>query len=383
MGMRFKSLDGWRGIAALLVALYHLPFLNHLYDSVFLRNSYLFVDFFFVLSGFVIAYAYQNKLNNPSQFFTFMRKRFIRLWPLHFFVLMLFLSFELLKLVLAQTGLWSPETAPFSGEYSIPSLLSNLFLMHSLGIHNTLTWNYPSWSISVEFYTYFVFGLICLASIKLKISITLQYLFLIVLSFFILYNNIDNMNEATYNNGLFRCIPSFLLGTLCYKLFLAKNNIKIPFASAFEVGLIIGIYYFFVSTGGNKYSLLAPFLFALVVYIFSYEQGLISAFLKNNMIQNLGKWSYSIYMLHAFIILMIGRFLKFIEKITDSHFKVDHISSSNITDQLILIENPYVMDLLTLLYLTILVFISSKVYKYVELNGGKLFATSKKIVVTN
>ena len=56
--MRFRALDSWRGIAACLVALYHLDAYSHLFDVPFLRNSYLMVDFFFVLSGFVIAANY-------------------------------------------------------------------------------------------------------------------------------------------------------------------------------------------------------------------------------------------------------------------------------------------------------------------------------------
>jgi peptidoglycan/LPS O-acetylase OafA/YrhL len=61
---RFIALDSWRGIAACLVALFHLEAYSHLVYShlnaaPFLRNSWLFVDFFFVLSGFVIAANYQ------------------------------------------------------------------------------------------------------------------------------------------------------------------------------------------------------------------------------------------------------------------------------------------------------------------------------------
>ena len=68
--MRFHSLDGWRGVAALFVSLYHLSFFNHIYGWEFLRNSYLFVDFFFVLSGFVITHAYQNKISDKQSAFT-------------------------------------------------------------------------------------------------------------------------------------------------------------------------------------------------------------------------------------------------------------------------------------------------------------------------
>lgn len=375
--MRFRALDGWRGLAALLVSLYHLPFFNHLYDSPFLRNSYLFVDFFFVLSGFVITHAYKNRLHSNKDILTFMKKRFIRLWPLHAFILILFLCFEFLKLVLFQLGLFDLESIPFTDEYSIESFFSNLFLVHALGIHHMLTWNYPSWSISAEFYTYLVFAIVFLISKRSKRLIQLQYISLILISFYILYINIENMNLATYDLGIIRCIPSFLLGSISYVLFLGQKNKKVPMVSLLEIGSIIGIYFFFVYSGNNQYSLLAPFIFSLAIYIFSFEQGVVSNILKNSFIQYLGKWSYSIYMLHALIILIIGRAINILERVLNTNFKIDYMFSSNITEHLVLIENQYLMDMFTVLYLSILVYISSKTYKYIELKGNKLFSKPK------
>lgn len=60
--MRFDALDGWRGIAALMVSLFHFNAYHHFVASPFIRNAHLYVDFFFVLSGFVIAHAYADKL---------------------------------------------------------------------------------------------------------------------------------------------------------------------------------------------------------------------------------------------------------------------------------------------------------------------------------
>jgi peptidoglycan/LPS O-acetylase OafA/YrhL len=53
--VRFGALDGLRGISAVAVALLHLPVAFHLFGSPVVREAYVFVDFFFVLSGFVIA----------------------------------------------------------------------------------------------------------------------------------------------------------------------------------------------------------------------------------------------------------------------------------------------------------------------------------------
>lgn len=57
-GTRSLVLDTWRGICVLLVALFRFPTSSMISQSAFIDSSYLFVDFFFVLSGFVIASSY-------------------------------------------------------------------------------------------------------------------------------------------------------------------------------------------------------------------------------------------------------------------------------------------------------------------------------------
>jgi exopolysaccharide production protein ExoZ len=93
----FTSLQAGRAFAALLVVLYH----NALY--IFALDKYwgydpsyhLFnfghagVEFFFVLSGFIILHIHWNDLNQPSQFFSFIKKRFIRIYPIYWLVLMM------------------------------------------------------------------------------------------------------------------------------------------------------------------------------------------------------------------------------------------------------------------------------------------------------
>ena len=70
---RYEILDGLRGVAALLVVLYLLLHLQN--------HSYLAVDFFFVLSGFVIGYAYDDRWNKMS-LWNFAKRRLVRLHPL-------------------------------------------------------------------------------------------------------------------------------------------------------------------------------------------------------------------------------------------------------------------------------------------------------------
>lgn len=370
--MRFSALDGWRGIAAIFVALYHLEFYNHIQDSAFLRNSYLFVDFFFILSGFVISHAYTDRLKNLLQIKEFIILRVARLWPLHLFVLALFVLLEIVKLVLFQIGGWGADVPPFTNQFSSYSLFTNIFLLQSLNIHNSLSWNFPSWSISVELYTYVVFAVVIGISNKYKILLKYSYFLVIVMSLIILFFSVESINDATYKNGVFRCFIGFFLGSICYQLYTRVTNIKIPAATIVEAFLVLAIIAFIVLAGSNKYSLLAPVVFSVAIFFFAFEQGFISKLLKNKYIQNLGVWSYSIYMLHAFIVLLIGRSINVFEQIMNDSYTVQHVINESENIELFYILNLYVMDVLTFFYIVFLIFIASLSYRYIEVKGAKL-----------
>ncbi len=77
---RLFQLDGLRGIAAFMIMFYHLDIVYRVHGH-FVRG-YLFVDMFFLLSGFVLAVSTEKKLNAGIGAFEFTKARFVRLWPL-------------------------------------------------------------------------------------------------------------------------------------------------------------------------------------------------------------------------------------------------------------------------------------------------------------
>ena len=97
-GHRYQVLDAWRGICALLVAFVHVPVAHAWQNAEAFHSLQLFVDFFFVLSGFVICHAYGRRLDVDRDWPGFMIRRFGRVWPLHAAVLAGFAVIELLKL---------------------------------------------------------------------------------------------------------------------------------------------------------------------------------------------------------------------------------------------------------------------------------------------
>src|ERR1700704_4501594 len=302
---RFVVLDSWRGIAACLVALFHLDAYSHLYGVPFLRNAWLFVDFFFVLSGFVIAANYQQRLLDGFGVGRFLFLRLGRLYPLHFAMLALFIGSELLRVLrrilvpgLSSVALFStPQEAP-------DTILANLLLVQSLHLYDFLTWNLPSWSISTEFYTYVVFA-VCLIGLRRHAWIALL---LAMTGGPVLIAALSERNMGTvFDWGIIRCIYGFAAGAMSWNIYRKWNGElrKWLSGSMIEWGAL-GLVVVFVSAAGTTLlSVAAPYIFALVVLVFAFEAGTASAILRLRPLVFLGTVSCSIYMTHVFIVRRI------------------------------------------------------------------------------
>ena len=143
---KIAVIESIRGLAALLVVLYHLPGWNKFVaTSNFVSNGYLMVNLFFVLSGFVIFKAYGNQIQTKSDLFKFQFLRFGRLYPVHLLFICIFLCYTATPFL--QTN-WT-------------ALSEQLLLIQAIGPNDSREFFNPqAWSISVEFYAYFLFGLI-------------------------------------------------------------------------------------------------------------------------------------------------------------------------------------------------------------------------------
>ena len=152
---RFQVLDSWRGIAAVMVVLFHVQIVSNIHDLPLVRAGETFVDFFFVLSGFVIAHAYAGRVNSRQQFVGFVVQRLGRVYPLHAVMLLLYLLFETAKALVPSLG--SASDPAFSGSNDISSIVANVLLVQAWGFEDGLTWNTPAWSISGELLSYLLF----------------------------------------------------------------------------------------------------------------------------------------------------------------------------------------------------------------------------------
>lgn len=97
--MEYGALEGWRGLCAVLVALFHFravlihPVNSHLLTPAVVRHGYMFVDFFFALSGFVIATSYRDRLVTGNVGIgPFLKLRLGRIYPMHLFSMLAMLA---------------------------------------------------------------------------------------------------------------------------------------------------------------------------------------------------------------------------------------------------------------------------------------------------
>lgn len=314
-----KSLEGGRGLAALIVALYHLRIgIDHF---SLIRNGYLFVDLFFVLSGFVMCAAYGSTLRTTGDFRSFLIRRIGRLYPLLIFSTLVFILAEnaiiFAKHMAFAYGYGHLLNNPGNLEYAIPTaaeILATITLTHGMGLFDRLILNTPSWSISTEFYTYFLFAAICLAlTVRQRIaSFILLSIVGCVISVWASSTVHACLTEKgclslTNDFGFLRCIYSFFLGTL---VFYISQRVRIGAGVLQAAGMLsLTLLLAYVDTV-YWLGFLFPLSFALLILAVCTDKGWLSSLLKWQPLQVLGLRSYSIYLLHMPLVLFFENVAK-------------------------------------------------------------------------
>jgi peptidoglycan/LPS O-acetylase OafA/YrhL len=284
---RFEALDSLRGVCAILVALFHFHVQSAIYALPIVRHGWMFVDFFFVLSGFVISHAYGRRLSEGTvSFGRFMLLRLGRIYPLHLCVMLLIVGLELARLAFG-------AGEAFDEQHSAVSFLSNLALLQSMGLHPFPTWNGMSWSIAAEAWAYLLFAVVFVAwpRAALRIFVVLGSIaFLAILRFS------DKGLDVTFDLGVFRGLAGFSLGVATRAAYAAGHRIG---GSAVEVALLAAAFIMtmFFQSGWTTFLMLP--IFSLTVLAFASEEGVISRVLRMRGARFLGKISYSIYLTHG------------------------------------------------------------------------------------
>jgi peptidoglycan/LPS O-acetylase OafA/YrhL len=290
-----RALTSIRGVAAWFVVLFHIRLsiagLPAPIGAV-LDKGYLAVDFFFLLSGFVIWMSWSERLRAGgfAAVPEFLKRRIARIWPLHLFMLGfgLFLAFALFA-----TGRDTPQF-PFA------ELPLHVLLLQNWGFTSALSWNDPAWSISCELAAYLLFPLLVLAIDWRRVP-TPAVLATITALLVLLHMAFALRGETTLGLdiprlGLIRCILEFACGTAIAALWMRwRETWHLPAIACTAAALVLLAGWI---AGPLPETLAVPAAFAALLLALALTAGKPGNPLEGRALHYLGEISYATYLGH-------------------------------------------------------------------------------------
>ena len=297
------SLTPLRGLAALWVMVFHIDVSLFYRDmgalvsrdaTGLISHGYLWVDFFFLLSGFIMAHVFGERLANGGKVSDYLWARLARIYPLHLLCLALVVVIAV-TYPLFVPGVKDGSWDTFMAWQAIPS---NLLLTHAMNQHVYLSWDIVSWSIGAEWWTYVA---TCLLLIWLYKGPAWLSLVAMVIGFALLaglvYSLKDHNLDITYNWGFFRCLFEFVIGLGVYRIYRqgwlgwTQHDALI----AVVLAAIAATFHFKLN------DLIVVPLFCLLILAVSRNTGLFHRLLQTGPLQYLGRISYSLYLVHGVV----------------------------------------------------------------------------------
>jgi peptidoglycan/LPS O-acetylase OafA/YrhL len=313
------SFEGLRGACALLVVFFHFS------DKTgFIGGAYLFVDVFFVLSGYIMMLNYGERVSDARSVFDFLVKRLARIYPLFVFTTVTFVIASLVarpfvERVIQHFHLAAWPLAPLEvmDGLSTGKVVAWVTLSSSLGAFDRLFLNFPAWSIGTEFWTYVVFAA-ALMMFRKRLSAAAIVLVAGALSVTCYYSAIRHdclprgeCLDVTYDAGLFRCIAGFFLGVLAYKwnALLARGRQLAVFQWLDVALLSLLVLIVWASSMVPGVAFAMPLAAAALVTVLPLG-GAASRLLSRKPFLWLGRMSFAIYLGHMSILIGLDAFFQ-------------------------------------------------------------------------
>lgn len=303
----YELLDGLRGVAALVVIWYHIfeGFCTSPFDQTF-NHGYLAVDFFFILSGFVVGYAYDDRWKTTLTTGNFIRRRLVRLHP------MVVLGALLGTLTFLLQGSVKWDGSPVAVSMLMMALLLQLFLLPAFpgsgpevrGNGEMFPLNGPSWSMFFEY-----IGNLLYAFVLRRLSTPAMRVLVVVAGVLLAAFAVTDMSSfghlgvgwtlAGYNlpGGFLRMLFAFSVGLL-----MSRNFKPRPVWGAFWICSLAVIALLSVPYVGSKLTngiydaVCVIVIFPLLVYIGA--SGMATDRFTSRVCKFMGDISYPVYLIH-------------------------------------------------------------------------------------
>jgi peptidoglycan/LPS O-acetylase OafA/YrhL len=309
----FTSLTSLRFVAAMTVVLYHYFSLNSFSSTdakpvaqldpisravgtyiYALTNGYLAVGFFFMLSGFVLAYAHFKQLADGTfQYAHFLKRRFSRIYPLHLLVTVGYGGLYLLSL-------WLGITVNNSENFTWAAFFSNVFLLRSLNLIGRLTFNGPAWYVSSQWHLYLLFPVLawCVIRSPFKSIPTLFVSILFFLAMYLGFSGDDLLTQRTYDLGILRAVAEFPIGLALYRVFRDYEQSGSKFIRPIHVAAA-GLAVFLAAQLDLDDSLIILLLAGLIFVCAASELHYPLKWLSHPWLQYGGEIAFAIYLIHV------------------------------------------------------------------------------------
>lgn len=310
--MDTKGIDGLRGIAALGIAIFThyflfvpertYPFYNRLTYWFWNYASY-FVDLFFVISGFIMVFVYRNKIKKAQIGFTdFVKKRLLRFYPLMVFALFCVLFLQLIHLKM--TGVFFAYKDIYDN--SVLSFLFNLLCLQGTTLVAS-SFNAPSWYLSIVLVMYVLFYIATYTAGRRNME-NVSYMGLLLLGIVIAVKG----HETVFLNcrGLIGFFAGCLTCTFCECI-----NRQEKRKQQAVTGIVFAVFAGVTATGivfGHK--VFAPDPQVVLIYemvlwpslvVLAVNMKLLRMVLKNPLFLFLGKISFSMYLIHFPVMVLL------------------------------------------------------------------------------
>lgn len=304
------ALTGIRLVAAAWVVFLH--FREPLYSllptsralSPLVDTGALGVEIFFVLSGFIISHNYATRVRGiDGTYRSFLQNRFARVYPVHFVTLAVVAALAVAAAVFR-------VPLHFQGKYDAVGFVMNIFMLQ--GVPPAQAWNGPAWSISAEAGAYVVFPLLALFASRIRSGYGLTIAISCALAFTIggeyLLASGGTFDPIGYPSIWLRIAGEFTAGVLLWHLWRLLDGKGLRFDALAVVGAVgTALVAMAMGVGASSF-LTLPFVI-LFVFGCASATGPVLQILGSRPFTYGGKISYSLYMTHFLVLMVVGKVL--------------------------------------------------------------------------
>ncbi|HTO39361.1 MAG TPA: acyltransferase [Rhizomicrobium sp.] len=300
------ALAGARAVPPLVLVLFHYCEQRGYFGipaiDLFVGKGYLWVEFFFALSGFLLIHVYGGQsraLFRPAAYLRFQLNRLARLYPLYLACLLLLLGLVIFTRAIAPlTGEASIFDQPYHPIVSASSFFANLFLVQAWETFPYLSWNAPAWFVSVEFFLCLIFPLYAfVARGGRRRGILLVAAGIAGLMALAQVSGPAGL-DLTFHHGIFRGMAAFAVGAGLATVFRSLKPLDLQVLNVVQLGVFAGLLYA-IYLGGDRHTVADVFSAAMMmalIFVLAFDRGVLAGFFSSRPMIRLGEWSYAIFL---------------------------------------------------------------------------------------